>query len=321
MRQLLHVIVAVPGVQGAWVGWPHVLWPKPLALQVSQHDLRDVAGRAVLDPVVLAHAVQDGNHLSGLDLLVALLLQHSLHPVTRKHFPICHHKTKELPSGQTWPNLSLVMVLADVVIVLLFCLFTCFGSWKSLVSEKTVILLTSSPFSPASVMLPFFARNTVRYRDAHKLCRKMERTTSLSHVDGHNWLQFQLSYTCLQKYLNTYQTDENIEMLCILGSIFKFFWSLEANTSLQTSPTQGHLRTKSMSPWRHPTGTYCANVRLYGKRWRNILIITTLKFILTTVSCYMNLGMNMYLRAWYHWKLKSYFIGHFQGCQKALKSW
>ncbi len=52
------------------------------------------------------------------------------------------------------------------------------------------------------------------------------------------WVDCSSVYTCLQKFLNARQRDENTEMSCIFGSIFNFF-----------SSTTTHLLPLCISIW------------------------------------------------------------------------
>ncbi len=55
------------------------------------------------------------------------------------------------------------------------------------------------------------------------------------------------TYTCLQKYLNTRQRDENVVMSCVFGSIFNSFDHSRGTPPLQTSPLR--LRHHPPAEW------------------------------------------------------------------------
>ncbi len=79
-----------------------------------------------------------------------------------------------------------------------------------------------------------------------------------------------LNYTCLQKYFNTRQRDENTEMSCIFGSIFKFSLTAQGGVPLQTSPTCRHHGSKSLFGKVHKysnTFSCCCNFLNIAATW------------------------------------------------------
>ena len=99
-------------------------------------------------------------------------------------------------------------------------------------------------------------------------------------------------YTCLQKYLNTRQRDENTEMSCIFGNIFNFFYH-----SRGTPPSRPH----------HPPAATAAASPFLG-----VCISIRTLFPAAVTSLILQLH-ELYLHHWKAWSLSSwtYYI-HFQ---------
>ena len=99
---------------------------------------------------------------------------------------------------------------------------------------------------------------------------------------------FAWNYTCLQKYLNTCQRDEDTEMSCIFGSIFKFFLTTQGEPpSRSYSFPCGSATTHLLPPWQQVpfwgvqkylnTFSCCCNFLNIAATWTVFTLLESLK--------------------------------------------